>query len=113
MFSLTTSIITVLDVTKPVIKNCPAKPYYVLKYGTVTIDPPLNFTDNSGAVASVEWSFDLREPIINDMTVTVSATDHFGNVGICTVEIKVRGGCEDELLITNQYGWKIVVFLAF
>lgn len=79
--------------TEPVIKNCPSsdKIHYVLKYGTLTLDPPLEFFDNSGAVKSVKWSYDMRRPISEDITITVNATDYSGNVAVCQIFVMVRG----------------------
>ena len=79
------------DQEKPLFTACPSEPVYVLHLGTINVTPP-NVTDNSGAIASLNVSYNLNRPVTGDVNVTWTATDHAGNeADPCVVEVHVKG----------------------
>ena len=82
----------VSDKEKPQFVHCP-KNVSVLLYGSLEtqLTPP-TVTDNSGAVASFNVSYNLRDPVTQNMTITWSAADHAGNeADVCQVEVQLIG----------------------
>ena len=53
---------------------------------------PPSVTDNSGAIASLNVSYNLNRPVTEDVNITWTATDHAGNqADSCIVEVHVIG----------------------
>ena len=82
------------DKEPPKFDGCPTKAVFVLLYETVeTLSPP-NVTDNSGAVASFNVSYNLNRPIAVPMNIIWKAADHADKTAEpCEVEVLIKGIC--------------------
>ncbi|KAI0223265.1 hypothetical protein LSAT2_025516 [Lamellibrachia satsuma] len=82
-------IVHCVDREKPLFTACQTKPVYVRRLGTINVTPP-SVTDNSGAIASLNVSYNLNRPVTEDVNITWTATDHVGNqADSCVVEVHV------------------------
>jgi len=71
--------------------SCPVSRLYIQYLGAVNVPSP-TVTDNSGAVASFNVSYNLDHPVTKDINITWTATDHAGNEAVpCTLKVLVIG----------------------
>ena len=82
-----------LDVTKPVLSNCPTD-MTIDAYTRPSFSPPF-VTDNSGTIQTFTISPENANTtmLITTLTetVTYTATDYSGNSESCSFKIKVKG----------------------
>lgn len=82
-----------LDVTKPVLSNCPTD-MTIDAYTKPSFSPP-SVSDNSGTIKTFTISPENANTTMlittSTETVTYTATDYSGNSDSCSFDIKVRG----------------------
>ena len=80
------------DRENPKFTSCPASPLYVKNLETINVTPP-TVTDNSGVIASLTVNYNMNHPVVANVNITWTATDHQGNEAdpACVVEVQVYG----------------------
>jgi len=81
--------ITVSNNEDPIITLSGANPF-ILNVNTNYIEPGVTASDALGTIISVSSSNNINSSIINDYTVTYSASDDFGNTSTVTRTVQVR-----------------------